>query len=69
MNLIPKYHSGEYLSEEQQITLKTSLLILQEENQLKKICFWGKVNGMQQDYFIVRGYNDDYFKNVKYFYR
>ncbi|KAF4519892.1 hypothetical protein B566_EDAN005233 [Ephemera danica] len=61
-------HIGEYLNIEQDLLLQTALYLLKKENNLKSIQFWGKISGMQNDYYIICGRGDDYFKNMKLFY-
>lgn len=56
------------LSPDESIRLQHSLIILQSKNKFEAIRFWGKINGLEQDYYITFGFRKDCFKNVKYFY-
>lgn len=52
-------HSGQVLSTEEGIVLYNSLLLLQNENHFRKIYFWGRICGIDKDYFIAYGYVKD----------
>ncbi|GJQ64872.1 hypothetical protein Trydic_g7046 [Trypoxylus dichotomus] len=52
-------HSGQVLSTEEGIVLYNSLLLLQNENHFRKIYFWGRICGIEKDYFIAYGYVKD----------
>ena len=61
--------SGVMLSPEQKAALQTSLVILQNENKFKTVCFWGKIFGVKDDYYIAQGTYKDEFAGRKTFYR
>ncbi|XP_046664779.1 radial spoke head protein 9 homolog [Homalodisca vitripennis] len=48
--------------------LTNSLLILQNENHLKKVFFWGIIQCTEIDYYIVFGYKTDAISDRKFFY-
>ncbi|XP_063975146.1 radial spoke head protein 9 homolog [Diachasmimorpha longicaudata] len=48
--------------------LRNSLLILQKENHFRKIYYWGRINGVGNDYHIAFGYAKDSLKDRKFFY-
>ncbi|XP_065159059.1 radial spoke head protein 9 homolog [Atheta coriaria] len=50
---------GLILSTEESLVLHNSLLLLQNENHFRKIFFWGKIFGEEQDYYIAYGYQKD----------
>ncbi|XP_022911144.1 radial spoke head protein 9 homolog [Onthophagus taurus] len=52
-------HSGQVLSTEEGIILYNSLLLLQNENHFRKIYFWGRIFGVEKDYFLAFGYVKD----------
>ncbi|XP_075149767.1 radial spoke head protein 9 [Haematobia irritans] len=56
------------LSPEQKILIGNSLITLQAENRFAAIYFWGRINGIEKDYFIAFGYRGDCLKDRKYFY-
>nr|CAD7398864.1 unnamed protein product [Timema cristinae] len=56
------------LNNEQCVILKNALLILQNENHLKKIFFWGQILGLDNDYFIAYGYEHDALNGLIYYY-
>ncbi|EFA02731.1 radial spoke head protein 9 homolog [Tribolium castaneum] len=51
--------SGHVISTEEGIILHNSLLILQNENHFRKIFFWGRICGTDNDYYVVYGYRSD----------
>ncbi|KAJ3306678.1 Radial spoke head protein 9 [Kappamyces sp. JEL0829] len=59
--------AGFTLNAEERATLRNSLIIKQDEEKLSNITLWGKLLGIQQDYFIAQGFQTDLFKR-KYFY-
>lgn len=48
--------------------IKHSLIILQTESKLKNIYFWGRLNGIENDYYIAFGYTQNILNNRRYFY-
>lgn len=62
-------YSSFTLNSESYVVLTNSLLLLQSENHLKKIFFWGIIQGLEADYFISFGYERDSLKDNKVFYR
>lgn len=59
---------GIKLSPEQKILIENSLITLQTENRFEAIFFWGRINGIERDYYIAYGYRRDCIKDRKYFY-
>ena len=48
-------YSGIVLSAEQRTTLQTSMTLLKDQYKFRTIHFWGKILGVNDDYFIVQG--------------
>lgn len=48
--------------------IKHSLIILQTENKLKSIYFWGRLNGIANDFYIAFGYTQNILNDRRYFY-
>merc|ERR1711939_868844 len=46
---------GGTLSSEERAVLQASFVLLKESQHFKEIRFWGKVRGLQADYFICQG--------------
>ncbi|XP_013118282.2 radial spoke head protein 9 homolog [Stomoxys calcitrans] len=62
-------HSGvTLLSPEEMILIENSLLALQAKNRFTYIYFWGRINGIERDYFIAFGCLRDCLKDRKFFY-
>ncbi|CAG9822632.1 unnamed protein product [Phaedon cochleariae] len=59
---------GHILSTEEGIVLHNSLLILQNENHFRQIFFWGKILGVEKDYYIAYGYSRDILYGKVYYY-
>ena len=61
--------SGIVLSPEQRATLQTSLIILQGNQEVDEVQFWGKIIGVKEEYYIARGIASDNIFDCKLFYR
>lgn len=61
-------HSGHVISVEEGIILHNSLLLLQNENHFRKIYFWGRIFGTDNDYYIVYGYRKDALHDRTFYY-
>ncbi|XP_063240912.1 radial spoke head protein 9 homolog [Bacillus rossius redtenbacheri] len=61
-------YSGNTISNEYSVILKNSLVLLQNENKLLNVYFWGKIFGLQRDYFVSFGYEHDALIGLKYYY-
>ncbi|XP_034950657.1 radial spoke head protein 9 homolog [Chelonus insularis] len=61
-------HSGICIAPEKAQLLKNSLSLLTHENHFDKTYYWGKINGVKNDYYIAYGYSKDCLKNRVYFY-
>lgn len=53
------------LNAAQIILMQHSVKLLQHENKLKKMYFWGRIDGIENDYFIAFGHNPG---PIQYFY-
>lgn len=53
--------NGVVFSKEQKATLQNSLTVTKAQYNFSRISFWGKINGLKDDYFIAQGYR----KNMK----
>ena len=60
--------SGMKLTPEQILLIENSLIILQNENHYRHIFFWGRINGIENDYFIAFGYTTDCLVERKFYY-
>ena len=71
MNLdMDKYlPTGSYLNTEEQLTLQTSLPVLQMDNRFSSVAFHAKIKGMNSDYYIAFGRGKDFIRNKMFFYR
>ncbi|KAK4886650.1 hypothetical protein RN001_002921 [Aquatica leii] len=61
-------HFGIIISTEESMVLYNSLLLLQNENHFRKIYFWGRIDGIERDYYIVYGYVKDALEGRIYYY-
>lgn len=61
--------AGICISTESSQLLQNSLLILQAENHFRKCYYWGRVNGIQNDYHIAYGFEKDCMNYQVYYYR
>ncbi|XP_036146536.1 radial spoke head protein 9 homolog isoform X3 [Monomorium pharaonis] len=59
---------GICISIESSQLLQNSLLILQTENHFQKCYYWGRINGVQNDYHIAYGFEKDCMNDQKYYY-
>ncbi|XP_055848911.1 radial spoke head protein 9 homolog [Episyrphus balteatus] len=59
---------GQTLTSEELLLIQNSLIILQSDNKFKEIFFWGRIQGIEKDYFIAFGYTKDCLKERKFFY-
>ena len=60
---------GIVLSIEKKASLQLSLVLLQKNQKLRSVKFWGVVKGIQGDYYIAQGVGDDELKDRQNFYR
>ncbi|KAJ3069565.1 Radial spoke head protein 9 [Quaeritorhiza haematococci] len=63
--------AGFVLNQEERAALQTSLLLKRDEEKFSNIALWGKIFGIQKDYYIAQAWNDDSndsFFERKYFY-
>lgn len=61
-------YCGIKLSPEQKILIENSLIVLQNENRFADMYFWGRINGIENDYYIAFGYTRDCLRDRKYFF-
>lgn len=59
---------GHVISTEEGLILYNSLLMLQNENHFRKIYFWGRIFGVEKDYYISYGYVKDALLGRIYYY-
>ena len=59
--------AGFSLSTEESTVLKNSLLIKKDQEKLVNITLWGKITGIQKDYFIAQARQEALF-SYKYYY-
>lgn len=59
---------GHVISTEEAMLLHNSLLILQNENHFRNTFFWGRILGVEKDYYIAFGYVSDVLKGRVYYY-
>lgn len=61
--------SGSVLNLEERTALQTSLVILKKNYKFQRVLFWGKILGLQQDYFVAQGRGEDEMRDRKSLYR
>ncbi|XP_012283732.1 radial spoke head protein 9 homolog [Orussus abietinus] len=61
-------YAGVCVSAERSQLLQNSLLILQQENHFRKCYYWGRIDGIENDYYIAYGYEKDCLNGQVYFY-
>lgn len=59
---------GHVITTEESMILHNSLLMLQNENHFRKIYFWGRIFGVEKDYYISYGYVKDALMGRVYYY-
>ncbi|XP_024147385.1 radial spoke head protein 9 homolog [Oryzias melastigma] len=60
--------SGSVLNLEERTALQTSLVILKKNYKFQRVLFWGKILGLQQDYFVAQGRGEDEMRDRKSLY-
>lgn len=61
--------TGSTLSVEQRAALQTSLVMLKKNYKFHRVLFWGKILGLNSDYFIAQGRGEDEMQDKKNLYR
>lgn len=61
--------AGDTLNIEEQTSLRSSLVTLQDAENFASVAFWGKILGVQQDYYIAQAFPTANLFKKKYFYR
>ncbi|XP_066598172.1 radial spoke head protein 9 homolog [Prorops nasuta] len=61
-------YAGICVGVENSQVLQNSLLILQQENHFKKCYYWGKINGIHNDYHVAYGFERDCMNGKKFYY-
>lgn len=61
-------YSNIWLTPEETACIESSLIVLQSQNKLERIFFWGKINGLEADYYVAFGFKGDCFRNQKFFF-
>uniref|UniRef100_A0A3B1JKJ9 Radial spoke head protein 9 homolog n=1 Tax=Astyanax mexicanus TaxID=7994 RepID=A0A3B1JKJ9_ASTMX len=59
---------GVTLNAEHRAALQTSFIILKTHMKFSRVLFWGKIFGLERDYYIAQGLGEDEIKDRKYFY-
>ncbi|KAJ3657278.1 hypothetical protein Zmor_009315 [Zophobas morio] len=59
---------GHVITTEEGLILHNSLLILQNENHFRRIFFWGRIRGTDNDYYIAFGYRTDALLDRTFYY-
>jgi len=59
---------GVILSPEQKASLQTSLVIQLNNQKFARVQYWGKILGIQADYYIAQGFTTDHFSERKCLY-
>ena len=62
-------HAGFCIGSERSELLQNSLLILQQENHFRKCYYWGRINGIYNDYHIAYGFQKECLEGQIYYYR
>jgi len=57
------FDGSKVLSAEQRAMLQTSLVVTKHEMHFKRLLFWGRINGVEADYFIVQGVGENIVEN------
>nr|XP_033791275.1 radial spoke head protein 9 homolog [Geotrypetes seraphini] len=59
---------GQGLSSEQKAALRASMVLLERDYRFSRILFWGRIQGLQADYYIAQGCTQDqlYYRSVLY---
>uniref|UniRef100_A0A0A9YFS0 Radial spoke head protein 9 homolog n=1 Tax=Lygus hesperus TaxID=30085 RepID=A0A0A9YFS0_LYGHE len=60
--------SGNTLNIEKNSLLQSSLTVLLNDNHFGKVYFWGKIFGLDADYYIAFGYHKDLLRHPIYYY-
>lgn len=60
--------SGVVLTPEQKASMQTSLCILENQQKFDKVYFWGKILGINDDYFIAHGVQRNEFGERRFLY-
>lgn len=62
-------NAGFCIGVERSQVLLNSLVILQQENHFQKCYYWGRINGIHDDYHIAYGFQKECLEGQTYFYR
>lgn len=60
--------SGNTLNVEKNCLLQSSLTVLLNDNHFRKVYFWGKIFGLDSDYYVAFGYTKDILRSAVYYY-
>lgn len=61
-------YCGISLSLQEASMVESSLIILKSNNKFHETFFWGRINGVKNDYYIAFGYQKNCLSGSKYFY-
>jgi radial spoke head protein 9 len=67
-HLAPFSLAGFTLNIEERTALQASLVIKKSEEKFDHVSFWGKINGVQKDYYIAQAWQEGDWFNKKNFY-
>lgn len=62
------YGGGHMLNEEQKALLEHSLIVLQSDNQLSCVFFWGRITAANGDYYVAFGYTKDALRTRRFYF-
>ena len=57
------FEDGKVLSSEQLAMIQTSLVVTKHQMHFKRLLFWGRIQGVHSDYFIVQGVGENIVEN------
>jgi hypothetical protein len=58
------FAGNQILSTQHRATLQSSLVVLKHQMHLDHVIFWGRIHGIESDYFIVQGIEKSNVKNA-----
>lgn len=62
------YSGAVLLNFEKKALIENSLIILQSNNKLSEIFFWGRITGSDADYYIAFGYTKDCIRGRQFYF-
>lgn len=61
-------YCGTTLGPEMKTIIESSLTALQGDHKLTNMFFWGRINGIEEDYYVAYGYTMDCLRKRRFFY-